>query len=369
MRAHRWLGVSLAIGIAAAAFISCKGSSATPAGSSSSAATGTGGGTGGAGTGVSSGTGGIDDAGAILCLQQYTNIPKSVACDLLKQNCELGQTCVPALGANSMVTTACVTATGLKTAGESCYDATECDDKLICIGQNGDHPGQCVAFCCPAEPYEPCNGGICNEQVNFGNGAFAYVCSYGQRCTLLTPGACPPGYDCHVETAAGQGIAVCLEPSPSMVGELGTCNFINDCASMQDCFGLGGSGGGVCLYYCALTGPTMTAAPGLGGCPKDEMCQSMYKGQPVGTGVDGVGLCIPDAGIVPITDAGAGDAGESDAGKDAGAGDAGEADAGETDAGETDAGKDDAGEADAGEADAGKDAGAVDAGHDAGDAG
>jgi len=214
------------------------------------------------------------------------------------------------------------------------------------------HPGQCVAFCCNDSANVPCNGGICNEQVDFGGGSFAFVCSYGKRCQLLTPDACPAGYDCHVESAAGQNIAVCLEPSPTPEPELGTCHFINDCATMQDCFGLTGSSGGVCLYYCSLAGSS--AAAGLGGCPSDETCEATYQGQPVNTGVDGVGLCIPTGGIHP-KDAGAGDAGGD-------AGDAGGKDAGGNDAG-GDAG--DAGVGDGGGGDAG-DGGIMDAAADGG---
>jgi len=313
MTAQRWLGVSLAIGIAAAAFTSCKSSTAP---TSASTASGSGGaGTGGASGGSGGGTGGSADAGPLVCLQSYTNI-KTGPCSLLDQNCAAGYTCVPALS-NGTVTTTCTFSTGLKSAGEDCYSATECDAKLICIGQSATQAGKCTAFCCPAEPYEPCNGGICNEQVNFGNGALAYVCSYAPRCTLLTANACAPGSDCYLETAAGQGIAVCLAPSSAMGGELSVCSYLNDCASMQSCFGIGG-GTSVCLDYCALTGSTTGAAPGLGGCPANEACESTYNGQPITIGVPNIGLCIPKGGIVP-REAGAGPA-PGDAGADADAG-------------------------------------------------
>jgi hypothetical protein len=301
MTAHRWLGVSLAIGIAAASFTSCKkGASTTGTGGSGGmvGSAGTGGGAGGGiDGGTSSGTGGMKgDGGPIVCLVQYTNIPKTGPCDLLAQNCPPGKTCQPA-----GTSTACIVSAGVKAAGETCYDGTECDAKLICIGQP---VGTCVAFCCPDMAREPCDTHICNTQVNYGNGEFAYVCSYGQRCQLLTADACPPGLECHVEDTT-QGIAVCGAPSGTAVPELGPCHYINDCATMQDCFVGAGGPAGVCLYYCALSGPGTSAVPGLGGCPNGETCQSTYNGQSVNTGVMNVGVCIPNGGIVQM-DGGAG---------------------------------------------------------------
>src|SRR5271154_2932055 len=100
MTAHRWLGVSFAIGIAAAGFTSCK----SPATATSSSGTGNGGATDGGATGGSAtgggarggaGTGGTPvDAGPIVCTAAYTNIAKT-GCDLINQNCPPGNTCEP----------------------------------------------------------------------------------------------------------------------------------------------------------------------------------------------------------------------------------------------------------------------------------
>jgi hypothetical protein len=127
------------------------------------------------------------------------------------------------------------------------------------------------------------------------------------------------------------GVAICFTPSPSPVPELGTCQFINDCADMQECYQ--DPYGGLCLWYCALTGPKTSQPPGLGGCPMGETCQSSYAGSTFKLGVSNVGLCIPNAGL-PTPDAGAKDAGSHDAGPDASdaGGDAGEPDAGIKDA-------------------------------------
>jgi hypothetical protein len=296
--------------MASGAFTSCK---------SAVTSTGTGGKDGGPGTGGSggmasstaTGSGGAQvDAGPIVCTTPYTNIPMGGPCDLLAQNCPPGSSCKVTSGANG-ATTECAAVGGIKTANEDCYSPDECDAKLICVGLVKNHPGKCVAFCCPDSRNLPCNGGICNEQVEFGGGYVAYVCAYGKRCQLLTADTCPAGYDCHVEAAAGQGVAVCFEPSPTPVPELGACHYINDCGNMQNCFGATGTSAGICLWYCALSGPNTGAAPGLGGCPMGETCQTSYQGQPIDTGVSGVGLCIPNGGIT-MPDGG------SDAGNDAG---------------------------------------------------
>jgi hypothetical protein len=295
MTAHRWLGASLAIGIAAAGFTSCKRSAgATSSATGSGGATGGGASSGGVTGGGTPGTGGTTgDAGPIVCTAQNTNIPKTGACDLINQDCPPGQTCKPVL-VNGATTTGCIPQSGLKAAGEDCYGANECDAKLICVGSP---QGTCVAFCCNNGDSEPCNGGLCNTQVSFGTGgAFAYVCNYGQRCTLLAPDPCPPGLDCHIENAS-QGLALCGKPSPTPVGEQGLCHFLNDCATMEDCYALPDGTESVCLYYCAVSGPHTSAAPGLGGCPSGEACETSYEGQTINTGVSGVGLCIPASGI------------------------------------------------------------------------
>ena len=305
MTAHRWLGVSLAIGIAAAGLTSCK-SSATAPSSASSSGTGNGGATdgggtasGGAGGAGGAGTGGAPvDAGPIVCNAQYTNIAMT-GCDLINQNCPPGNTCEPVTTSTGTIAE-CVSQPGLKTAGETCYGPNECDAKLVCVGQP---QGTCVAFCCNDINSEPCNGGLCNTQVTFGDStAYAYVCSYGQRCMLLAADACPAGLECHIENVS-QGLALCGKPSPTPVAELGVCHYLNDCATMQDCYAVPGGNESVCLYYCALSGPNTSAAPGLGGCPMGETCEASYGGQTVNTGVSGVGLCIP-AGGIDTTDGG-----------------------------------------------------------------
>jgi hypothetical protein len=301
MKGHRWVGVTLAIGMAAGAFASCKSQGASSgtgggkASSSKSSSAGTGGAAGGVGAGGEGGGGGMGaDAGPIVCLSAYTNTKKG-PCDLLQQNCPAGQTCV-SVQSGAVVTTGCVPSEGLKTAGEPCYSSGECDAKLTCVGSP---ISKCVAFCCNDAQAEPCHGGLCNTQISLDtSGAYyAYVCSYGMHCTLLTPDACPAGQGCYVEDEA-QGLALCDSRSPTPVPELGACTFLNDCATMQSCYFPTGFSSGVCLYYCDLTGSGTGATPGLGGCPSGEKCQASYQGKAISTGVPNIGLCIPEGGLV-----------------------------------------------------------------------
>jgi hypothetical protein len=348
------------MGLVLAGLGACKGG----AGSGHGGAGGAGGETGTSTTFTATTSSTTDDAGGdggpIVCLASYSNFPHNGPCNLINQDCNPGYTCLPTT-TSAGVSTACKPAAGLKGVNELCYSAGECDAKLTCIGQSGTHPGNCLAFCCNDSSNEPCNGGICNLKVDFGNGYFAYMCSYGQRCQILTADACPPGFDCHVETAAGAGVAVCIAPSPNPAPELGACNYLNDCGSMQECYANGSSS--VCLYYCDLSGPNTMAAPGLGGCPTGETCASSYDGQTINTGVTGVGLCIPTGGIHPLMpDAGVGDGGG------VGTTDAGTGDAGKTDGGHpVDAGPDAADDGGTGgpdDAGTGSDAGPDDAGLD-----
>jgi hypothetical protein len=300
MKGHGWLGIALAMGMTAAALASCKSSGAgtggaTATSSSKSSSTGAGGAGGVLGCGAEGGSGGANpDAGPIVCLSTYTNTKKG-PCDLLQQDCPAGETCVP-VSAGAVVTTGCVPSEGLKTAGEPCYTDGECDAKLFCVGTP---VSTCVAFCCNDAEAQPCNGGLCNTQVALGSNQdyYAYVCSYGMRCALLTPDACPDGQGCYVQDKA-LGLATCDARSDHPAPELGACSFLNDCASMQSCYFGAGFSTGICLYYCDLTGSGTGATPGLGGCPSGEDCQASYHGSDVDTGVANVGLCIPSGGLV-----------------------------------------------------------------------
>ena len=298
MALHRWLGISLVIAIAAA-FSACSNGKQSITGSTSGsggAGTGTGGagtGTGGAGPGTggatsSTGAGKVD-AGPIVCKSpsSYSTVPKG-NCDILQQSCPAGQTCRPVQGANGFITE-CVGNTGLKTAAEVCINDSECDAKLFCVFK------KCTPVCC-RDNEEPCNGGICNINVPYLPYAI-FVCDYSPKCNLLTPNACKTGFDCHISDMK-QGLATCIEPSGANVPDLGSCGFLNDCATMQQCF----QNDGLCHYYC--TPGATSQAPGLGGCPPSQDCLTQYNNAPLDLGVPGVGLCFPNGNPPPPKDAG-----------------------------------------------------------------
>ena len=300
MSAHRWLLLPFAASLAAAVFVACEGESGTTSG---------GGGEGGqtvassSSSSSSSGTGGAE-AGPVECTAVYSTFTKD-QCDVLQQDCPLGQTCKP-VSSSGVYKTKCVASNGLKTSGERCHSENECVAGLFCVG--GKLDAKCAPVCCDSiEDY--CNGGTCNYNYGFaGTTGYMKICRYATECQLLTENACEPGLDCHIEDRE-QGLATCGSPSSNPSPNLGPCTFLNDCGNMQDCFGA--QGATKCHYYCYL-GDT-ESAPGLGGCPAGQKCSTKVGPFPVDYNIDGVGLCIVDPNAIP-PDAGDGGPATGDAG-------------------------------------------------------
>jgi len=279
MSSLRWLGLAFTAAIAAASFAACKSGSTSTGGGGTS--TGGAGGTGSGGVlSTSSSSSGMPDAGLLECVGKYSNVPKG-ECDLWLQDCPPGETCRPAASGGDY-TTQCAPGGGLKTAGEVCYSANECAEKLYCIA------GKCSPVCC-RDNAAGCNGAICDINVKIGQYE-AFFCHYAPRCELLTANACPDGLDCHIEDPK-QGLATCAEPSGNPAPDLGPCQFLNDCEDMQQCYSFGSSA--TCHYYC-WTNAAPGAAPGLGGCPEHQACKTTFGGQKVDYGVPNLGLCFSD---------------------------------------------------------------------------
>lgn len=272
MGVRRWVGIWFAAGMVAA----CS-SSETPA--TSTPTTSAGGAGGSSGVTTSSSAGGAGGEVPLMCFAQYTTVPKG-ECDLLKQDCPLGSTCAP-MPSDGDYVSMCKPSAGLKSAGETCYSEAECKAKLFCVA------GKCAAVCC-RDDNRPCNGGICDITVPFGIRK-VYFCHYAPKCDLLTPNACPLGLGCHIEDK-DQGLATCVAPSGTPAPDLGPCLYLNDCDDMEQCYATGTSGTSTCHYYCFLSGSS--AAPGLGGCPDGQTCQSSYQGKAIDFGVPNVGLCF-----------------------------------------------------------------------------
>lgn len=199
---------------------------------------------------------------------ENTNIPEG-ECSLLNQNCPAGTGCEPVNGAT---TTGCVQG-GLKEAGMACTNTNECAGGTACVFD------KCAPFCCP-ENHQPCGGGFCNVNINYGDGAFAYVCSFPAVCELFEDDQCGANEDCH--PMWDQGIATCTQPSGNPAAEGEDCSFINDCGDMQSCTG------GKCRYACDLVNYE-TLDAGKGGCADaTQSCVQVSNNQ-----IPGVGVCQP----------------------------------------------------------------------------
>jgi hypothetical protein len=254
-------------------------------------------GTGGAGAGTSQGGGGpststtAGDGGgsttsSMSTMSTSSGVPECMAethavmgaCDLYKQDCPSDQSCVIVQNAMDMLEAACIPANGLKGVGEACMSADECQRGLQCVGD------LCTPVCCEDND-EPCMGGSCNISVNDPDFGFLFkACSYAQSCTLFDPTSCPDGQNCYFESS---GFATCSQQASSgkMDGE--ACIYRNDCDSSAICFNPADPSsdmGRICRYFCN-EGDT-TSAPGLGGCPMGQTCQT-----DVNFGFDGVGYC------------------------------------------------------------------------------
>ena len=178
MRARPWAGIVFVAGLVAC---STKGTPATNT-TSAGASAGTGGAGGGGGFTTSTTTASAGGQGPAKCSSSYTTVPKG-NCDLLQQNCDAGSTCTPVDAGGAWAST-CQAGSGLKSEGETCNDADECDAKLFCI------ESKCTAVCC-RDNNKPCNGGICDLSVNLG-GATMFVCHYAPKCNLLTSAPAQP---------------------------------------------------------------------------------------------------------------------------------------------------------------------------------
>ena len=189
----------------------------------------------------------------IQCVEGSNTNITGPDCDLLQQNCPPGTGCEPI---NNAATTGCIMG-GLKTAGMACANTNECVGGTACVF------GKCAPFCCP-QNHEPCMGGFCNVNIDYGMSKFAYVCSFPDTCTLFAADQCAPNEDCHPMWP--QGIATCVQPSSTPVAEGEACGFINDCGDMQTC-----GPDGKCRYACLLA-DFMNHAPGEGGCVGAQTC-------------------------------------------------------------------------------------------------
>lgn len=238
---------------------------------------------------TTTGGGGQGTGGGPTCTEPGTNIPEG-ECNLVTQNCPVPtDTCTIVNGDPSgmtyMPTTGCVTYNGLKGVGESCTQETDCQGHLTCVGST------CTPFCCPGGE-SACLGGTCDLNISLldqnnnpamcGAEPCAFTaCSYSATCNLFDPASCPPAENCYFKDP---GLATCYTPAPG--GPLADgvmCNASNACEDSAICIGPDAQNS-FCHYLC-LVGSN--AAPGLGGCPNGQLCDT----NSFDTGFANVGYC------------------------------------------------------------------------------
>lgn len=229
------------------------------------------------------------DAEGFACPHDsVTNVPYS-GCDLVEQDCPLGESCYPyQLGTNWR--THCVKrGVGLALRGDPCGATAECDRGLNCLS------GFCTPFCCVEHQDEICGlGATCSVKLRFDQqGAMtANICMYGKLCDLWS-NACPEGNACRV-LVQETGMSACVAiRKDAPVAEGSPCSMLDECGDSMVC--LNASGGGRCRYYCRRDdsgGPADAGvtggAPGQGGCPDGQTCK------PFGAeGSSWLGACSP----------------------------------------------------------------------------
>lgn len=243
--------------LGAAAGCSSESGSSGEAGSGGSPTTTSEGATGGSTT--------TTTTGPLTCASPVSDPPLTGDCDLLQQDCPIGETCVAALAG-----TWCKSGGGLKGPGKTCNVANgnnECQAGLVCIGTS--MIGLCTRPCCP-DTDEPCGGGECILSANY-NGVLVRMCYYSQTCTLFEPGTCPAGLQCQIVQKDSHPLPICTYPSDDSVSEGEACTHVNQCGEAQVCFN------GKCRYSCKIDG---SGEPGTGGCLAGQTCLGTYPDLP-----------------------------------------------------------------------------------------
>ncbi len=212
-------------------------------------------------------------------------------CDLLTQDCPMGETCVYALP-DAMATapqTVCAPIVGAGSEeGSACCALNSCDNGLVCVGAEETAPGSgmcstmgaCRRYCCGSSS-DCAAGELCN---GFGSGFAGGICDTSDDCNLVTQTGCTSPDGCYPDMG---GTTQCVRPTAAMAAEGATCMFTNDCVPGTACFTvtpMGGMARSVCLRFCDV-GDLAADCPMSGG----MACQAAGD-LPTGTGV-----CPPPA--------------------------------------------------------------------------
>lgn len=267
-RVSTWLSVGVAVtGLVAACDSDVQDGDVDGATSAVSSTTGVGAST------TSTGSGGSPP---IMCSPGYTNITGS--CDLLNSECPPDQFC-NVVGSGTSATTSCQpNSTGNVPKAGDCTMQSECGPGLVCLLD------KCTPFCC-RDNNEPCEGGLCDVQVDYGGGKWAFVCSYRPACQLFMETCEEPDTYCH-PVDYQTGLAVCDQPSPGgLVAEGEMCEFRNDCGESAVCHS-----DATCRDLCDYPNWQTLDVP-HGGCAMGRTC--MPYGDAMSPGFPGLGVCEP----------------------------------------------------------------------------
>jgi hypothetical protein len=213
-------------------------------------------------------------------------------CDLLAQDCAMGEACVYALP-DAMATTpqtvcAPIVGAGAEEGG-ACCALNSCDAGLVCVGAVETMPGTCTSmgtcqrYCCGSS--SDCSpGDVCS---GFGSSFMGGICDQVDGCSLVAQTGCEgmAGTGCY--PSAG-GATQCVTPTAAMAAEGATCMYTNDCVPGTACFTVTPGGGGmarsICLRFCDID-------DGAADCPNPMGMACQTGGElPAGTGI-----CPPPA--------------------------------------------------------------------------
>jgi len=226
----------------------------------------------GSGAGASTaGAGGTSSSSGSQGGQGQASCPGDVdvvgECDLLLQDCPVGERCNLATAGDAATTTCEPDTGGDNPLGSYCESHGDCADDLLCILE------VCSRYCCPNDEDPPCGGWYCDLELITQDGHHAYMCTAESVCVLFDADSCPPGYLCVHGTPNH-----CVDASSPGAGEGEPCIYLDDCAPGLLC------NAGSCRYVCD-TDNWGQAKPAEGGCPPGQQCLPIE--QP------NVGLCTP----------------------------------------------------------------------------
>ena len=229
-------------------------------------------------------------------------------CDIVLQNCApaSGQPrqCVSVTLGDGGPSTQCRATNAAQhlPKGHSCCPTAAqdpCLPGLTCIGANDDTcatdaalTGRCSPACCDDNVCGKSDpegfAGRCELHIVSDKSAELYtVCAYNQQCKQFHVQACPQGFTCILDDNVGTSSCVSIfnpDGGPG-IAEGQPCSSANGCADGMMCLSAG-DGGSTCSFLCFTPGATPPAgydagalqdgAPGYGGCPSNERCNTRF---------------------------------------------------------------------------------------------